>query len=422
MFTINQLNSGQLDVAIKNTYNCEDSEIAGYIERINYALSKYNETFAPVEEFRLFSSPGRTEIGGNHTDHQHGRVLCGSVNLDIIAIVVPNGSNLMQIKSEGHKIDSVDIDDLSVNPDDFGKSFTLLKGVGNKFKEMGYTLGGFDAYTISQVPGGSGLSSSAAYEVLIGNILNSLFANGEVNSVEIAKIGQFAENVYFGKPCGLMDQMACSVGGIISVDFEDNSNPIITQMEGMGDGYKLCIIDSCVDHADLTDEYSDITVEMRKVANFFGKDYLREVDKKDFFDNLKAVREVAGDRAVLRAIHFFGDNDRVVEQVKALQDKDYDKFRKLIVESGHSSFMYLQNVYVTTKPSEQAVAVILALCEELLRNDGAYRVHGGGFAGTIQAFVPNAQVPSFKASMDALLGEGKCHVLNIRAVGGTEIV
>ncbi len=421
MFTKEQLKDGRLNQSIKAIYGCDDKEIENYLERLTYAIGKYNETFEVSQEFRFFSAPGRTEIGGNHTDHQHGRVLCGSVNLDIIGVVVPNNSGIMQIKSEGHKIDVVDLNDLSVNPDDFGKSFTLLKGVANKFKEMGYTLGGFNAYTTSQVPGGSGLSSSAAYEVLIGNILNSLFANEEVNPVEIAKIGQYAENVYFGKPCGLMDQMACSVGGIISVDFNDNSNPVITKMGGMGEGYKLCIIDSCVDHADLTDEYAAVTIEMRKVANFFGKDFLREVDKKDFYKNLKPLREAAGDRAVLRAIHFFGDNDRVVKQVEALQNENYDLFRKLVVESGHSSFMYLQNVYVATDPNQQAVAVILALCEELLRDNGAYRVHGGGFAGTIQAFVPDSKVDEFKSAMEALLEVGKCHVLNIRPIGGTEI-
>ncbi len=422
MITSLQIKNGELDLALAKIYGCKNDEAKNYADRILYAIDGYNKTFEPCEEFRIFSAPGRTEIGGNHTDHQLGRVLCASVNYDIIGIVVPNDSNTINIKSEGHKADIVDINSLQANEDEYGKSFSLVKGIAARFKEMGYDLHGFNAYTISNVPGGSGLSSSAAYEVLVGNMMNSLFAKGEVNPVEIAKIGQYAENVYFGKPCGLMDQMASSVGGIITVDFADKENPVIEKVAGMSEDYKLCIIDSCVDHADLTDEYADITVEMRKVANFFGKDYLRQVDPKDFYANLKVLREIAGDRAVLRGIHFFGDNDRVTAQVAALNNKDYKLFNKLVVESGHSSYMYLQNVYVTTNPQEQACSIILALCEELLREDGGYRVHGGGFAGTLQAFVPNEKVESFKTSMENLLEKDKCHVLNIRPTGGCEII
>ena len=271
---------------IKKIYGCADSEVENYINRILYTIDGFKQEFsADEEEFRIFSAPGRTEIGGNHTDHQHGNVLCASVNLDVIAIVAPNSTNQICIKSEGYKMDVIDIDDLSIKPEEENKAIALIRGIAAKFTEMGYKLGGFNAYTTSNVLKGSGLSSSAAFEVLVGNILNSLYANGEVNPVEIAKIGQYAENVYFMKPCGLMDQMASSVGSVVAIDFNDTANPVIEKVNFSLEGYALCIIDSGADHADLTDEYGAITKEMKAVAKYFGKEYLREVDESEFYKN-----------------------------------------------------------------------------------------------------------------------------------------
>jgi len=419
--TIEAIKDFDFDGNIKAVYGCSESEVQKYRERFLYAIEGYKSQFGESKEFRLFSAPGRTEIGGNHTDHQHGHVLCGSVNLDVIAAVVPNSSNKICIKSEGYKMDTVEIDDLVVHPEEDNKAIALIRGIVAKFVEMGYKIGGFNAYTTSNVLKGSGLSSSAAFEVLVGNILNSLFANNEVNPVEIAKIGQYSENVYFGKPCGLMDQTASSVGGVISIDFKDNSNPVVEKVDFLLNGYALCIIDSGADHADLTDEYGAITVEMKAVAKYFGKELLSDVDENDFLKNIKDVRAVAGDRAILRSLHYFEDDKRVSKQVKALKENNFEEFKKLIIESGHSSYMYLQNVYASSQPQAQAVSIVLALCEQLLKDKGAYRVHGGGFAGTVQAFVPLEMLAEFKAKFENLLGEGMCHVLNIRPIGGCEI-
>lgn len=391
--------------------------------RFDKIREQYQNEFGDAETVILVSAPGRTEIGGNHTDHQHGCVLAGSVNLDVIAAASLNDENIIRIKSEGYQIDEIRLDELEPDENEFGKSSALIRGIAARFTELGFDVKGFNAYTSSNVLKGSGLSSSAAFEVLVGNIINALFCGERVSAVEIAKIGQYAENVYFGKPCGLMDQMASSVGGAVFIDFKNPQNPRIKKIsfDLEKEGYALCIIDTGADHADLTDEYAAIPQEMKTVAGFFGKDFLREVDKNAFLNNLPELRKIAGDRAVLRAYHFFKENERAYKEAMALEEKDFAKFLELVKESGRSSYMFLQNVNVTGSVKEQAVGVVLALCEELLNGKGAYRVHGGGFAGTVQAFVPLEQLEYFRQNMEKFVGSGNCHVLSIRANGGTVI-
>ena len=371
----------------------------------------------------VFSAPGRTEVGGNHTDHQYGRVLAAGVSLDVIAMVVPSDDSVIEVKSEGFPLDRVDISDLEVKEDEKNTSASLIRGVCAGFAKNGHRIGGFRAYTTSNVLKGSGLSSSAAFEVLIGNILNGLYNSGEVSDVEIAKLSQFAENVYFGKPSGLMDQMASSVGGFITIDFKDPDEPVIEAISAdfSASGLSLCIVDTKGSHADLTPEYAAVPAEMRSVAAFFGKSVLREVPKADILANLAALREKVGDRAVLRALHFEDDNDRVVRQADALRKGDIDTFLALVRESGRSSYMYLQNVFASSAPREQGLSTALYLAAQLLGDEGAYRVHGGGFAGTIQAFVPANKLEGFKADMEAVFGEGSCYVLSIRPFGGTRV-
>ena len=390
-----------------------------YIDLIN----GFCANFGSNRELSLFSAPGRTEIGGNHTDHQRGCVLAASVNLDVIAAVSLNNENTIRLQSEGYPLDIINLDKLEPEMSEYNQAKALIKGVVAKFKELGYDIKGFDAYTSSNVLKGSGLSSSAAFEVLIGNILNELFANNSVSDIEIAKIGQYAENVYFGKPCGLMDQMASSVGGVVSIDFKDSEKPLIKKIEYdfSKSGYALCIIDSGADHADLTDEYAAIPYEMKKVAQVFGKDVLREVDEKLFMENIAKVREKCGDRAILRAMHFYADNNRAILEAEALKKGDFKKFLEIVTESGKSSYMYLQNVSVCGSSTHQAVGLVLALCDKFLENKGAYRVHGGGFAGTVQAFVPLNMVTEFKTKIEKAIGKDCCHILSIRPVGGIRI-
>lgn len=419
----NELKDKVKYIDIEYIYCAKEEDRKFYEQRFVSAIDGFCETFGDSDNLRVFSAPGRTEIGGNHTDHQHGAVLAGSLNLDVIGIAALNGTNKIRIKSEGYPMDEIDLDDIKVDEAKFGKSSALIKGVVAKFLEKGYKVEGFDAYTVSNVLKGSGMSSSAAFEVIVGTIINYMFANGEISNVEIAQIGQYAENVYFGKPCGLMDQMACSVGNIIAIDFASTEKPVVEKIDFdfAKSGHALCIIDSGADHADLTDEYAAITVEMRKVANFFGKDYLNDVTKEEFMGKIKEIRKaLSDDRAVLRAFHYFNETKRAKEEAQALKDGDFDKFLKIVKKSGLSSYMYLQNVYASSKPNEQAVSLSLALCDEILGERGAYRVHGGGFAGTIQAFVPFDMLDSFKNGIEAVLGEDSCKVLAIRPVGGVE--
>lgn len=373
---------------------------------------------------RYFSAPGRTEIGGNHTDHQRGRVLAAAVNLDTRAAVRLNGTNVIRILSKGYPMCQVDITDLTPKAEEINSTPALVRGVAAQFHEMGCQVQGFDAYCESTVLPGSGLSSSAAYEVLIGTILNGLFFDGRVSQPEIAMIGQYAENVFFGKPCGLMDQTASAVGNLVTIDFFDKNAPVIepVDFDFASCGHALCIIDSQASHADLTDEYAAIPGELKAVCAHFGKEVLTQIDEKDFYAQIPTLRKECGDRAVLRAIHFYQENARVPQQVAALRAGDFDTFLNLVKQSGYSSYMYLQNVIPAGYKEHQDVAVSLALCEHYLQGRGAYRVHGGGFAGTVQAFVPFDLLETFRSGIDAVLGQGACHVLSIRPQGGVEMV
>ena len=420
---IKKINCGDFDETLKYLYVTEDA--GKQRDRYLSVINGYEEVYGNADELALFSAPGRTEIGGNHTDHQHGCIIAGSVNIDIIAAVSFNNENVVRIKSKGYKMDEISLDDLEIHPEEYDKAISLIRGVIKKVSDMGYDVKGFNAYTESNVMKGSGLSSSAAFEVLTGTILNGLFADGEISPVEIAKIGQYAENFYYNKPCGLLDEMASSVGAVVAVDFKDNENPIVNKVDfNLADyDHSLCIIDSGADHADLTYEYAAVTEEMRLISNFFGKDYLREVDRAEFMANLKEIRKsINNDRAVLRAIHYFNDSDRAVAQTEAVKKGDFNEFLRINRESGRSSFMYLQNVYSSAMPTAQAVSLTLALCDEFLGDRGSFRVHGGGFAGTVQAFVPNDMVGEFKSKIEAVLGEGMCHILSIRPVGGYRLV
>ena len=372
---------------------------------------------------RYFSAPGRTEIGGNHTDHQRGRVLAAAVNLDTVAAVRPNGTNMIRIQSQGYPLCQVNIDELAPVEAEINTTASLIRGVAARFVELGCKVGGFDAYCESTVLPGSGLSSSAAYEVLIGTIINHLYFDGRVSQPEIAMIGQYAENVFFGKPCGLMDQTASAVGGLVTIDFFDKEHPVIESVDFdfAACGHALCIIDTRASHADLTDEYAAITVELKQVCAHFGKDVLTQIDEADFYAAIPALREKCGDRAVLRAMHFYADTARVPKQVAALRSGDFDAFLELVNESGRSSWLYLQNVTPAGRTTHQDVAVSLALCQRYLQGRGASRVHGGGFAGTVQAFVPFDLLGNFRDGIDSVLGQGACHVLSIRPQGGVEM-
>lgn len=372
---------------------------------------------------RYFSAPGRTEIGGNHTDHQRGRVLAAAVDLDTVAAVRVNGTDTVRILSEGYPMCQISVRELTPVASEINSTPALVRGVLARFVELGCQVGGFDAYCMSTVLPGSGLSSSAAYEVLVGTIVNSLFFGGKVSQPEIAMIGQYAENVFFGKPCGLMDQTASAVGGLVTIDFGRKEHPDIRSVDFDFStcGHALCIIDSGADHADLTDEYAAVPGELKQICEHFGKEVLTQIDEEDFYAAIPQLRRECGDRAVLRGIHEYQENRRVSAQVAALEKGDLEGFLKLVKESGHSSWMYLQNVIPAGYTRHQDMAVALALCEKYLAGQGAYRVHGGGFAGTVQAFVPFGLLDAFKAGIDNALGQGACHVLSIRPQGGVEM-
>ena len=369
---------------------------------------------------RYFSAPGRTEIGGNHTDHQRGRVLAAAVNLDTCAAVRCNGTDRIRIQSQGYPMCEVDLKELTPVASEINSTSALVRGVAARFHQLGCKVEGFDAYVESTVLPGSGLSSSAAYEVLIGTIINHMFFGGKVSQAEVAMIGQYAENVFFGKPCGLMDQTASAVGGLVTIDFAEKDKPVIESVEFdfASCGHALCIIDSRASHADLTDEYAAITIELKTICDHFGKEVLTQIAEADFYAAIPALREKCGDRAVLRAIHFYAENARVPKQVAALRAGNFAEFLRLVKESGYSSYMYLQNVIPAGYKAHQDVALSLALCQQYLKGQGAFRVHGGGFAGTVQAFVPFEILEAFRAGVDAVLGEGACHVLSIRPQGG----
>ncbi len=391
--------------------------------RYSKLAESFENDFSENADLRFFSAPGRTEVGGNHTDHNNGKVLAAAINLDAVAAVSQRDDGIICVNSEGYPSISVDTADLKVKKDEAGKSTALIRGICARFKQLGYKYGGFNASVTSRVLSGSGLSSSAAYEVLIGTILNYLYNDGKINAVEIAQISQYAENVYFKKPCGLMDQTACSVGGFVQIDFEDTDNPVIKKLDFdiAKHGYNLCIVDTGGDHADLTDDYAAIRLEMNSVAECFSKSVLRQVAEKDVMERIGEIRKKTGDRAVERAIHFYNENKRVERLANALANGDFESFKKTIIESGKSSYMYNQNCYTLSNPNSQPVALALCLTEELLKGKGAYRVHGGGFAGTIQAFVPVEEIEGYVASMKKVFGENSCYILKVRSYGGCEI-
>ena len=376
-----------------------------------------------MDQHYQFSAPGRTEIGGNHTDHQHGCVLAAAINLETVADVTFNGTDKIFVQSEGYPSFYVDLNDLTVHEEEANTTAALVRGVVAAFVERGAKVKGFDMKVSSNVLPGSGLSSSAAFEVLVGTICNELFFDKQLSAVEIAQVGQYAENVYFGKPCGLMDQTASSVGSMVFIDFNETQQPKVEKIDFdfQKAGYDLCIIDSGADHADLTDEYAAITRELKALSAYFGKEYLRQIPEFDFMAALPELRKQVSDRAILRAMHVYRENDRVVSQAMALKAGAVDTFLRLAKESGHSSWMYMQNINPTGAVDTQPVAYALSLCDTLLRGRGAYRVHGGGFAGTVQAFVPHDMLETFKQTIEANLGEGSCHVLNIRPYGGIRI-
>lgn len=361
----------------------------------------------------IVSAPGRTELGGNHTDHQHGCVLAAAVDLHTTAHVTPTGTNFVRVFSDGYAPVEIDLRDLTARPSESATTAALVRGVLAAFLRCGATLSGFDATVHSEVLPGSGLSSSAAFEVLMGRICNNLFCQGRISSIEIAKIGQFAENMYFGKPCGLMDQMASSVGGVVFLDFADPDAPRVEHCSLRLDGYSLYMLDSGASHADLTDEYAAIPAEMGSVSAYFGQKFLRNVSKLEFFRELPNLRGKVSDRALLRAIHFFEENARVQQQVQALRENDTGTFLRLVTESGQSSWMDLQNVIPAGAVAHQELALTLTLCRTLLAGRGACRVHGGGFAGTVQAFVPNDRAEKFQTQTERILGHGRCRRLKI---------
>ena len=415
-----ELSDGVHAARLASLYCCAPAETASEAARYAAVLDGLEKTFGSHAEAGLYSAPGRTEIGGNHTDHQHGRVLAGSVNIDMIAAAAPNDKNQLRVQSEGYDLCVIDLNDLEARKEEENTTASLLRGECAAFTQRGAKLAGLDVYISSNVPKGSGVSSSAAFEVLIGVILNDCFMTEKVSPIAIAQIGQWAENVYFGKPCGLMDQMASSVGNIITIDFADPAHPDVepVQVDFSKAGLALCILDSCADHADLTDEYAAVPAECRAVAAVCGGEVLRDVPFDTFLAKLPECRRQCGDRAVLRAFHFYADNDRVPQQVAALRSGDFDTFLQLVTASGDSSWEYLQNVIPAGYKEHQEMGVTIAAAKHYLQGKGAVRVHGGGFAGTAQAFVPVDMLADFKAHMEAILGEGRCHVLSIRPEGG----
>ena len=423
---LHTLQSGEADDALIPLYAPDGNQVALSIARARAVCvtESFLKRFGDAPSVALFSGPGRTEIGGNHTDHQHGNVLCGSVNLDTLACAAPNGLNVVRVVSEGYPAVEVSLDSLLPREEEQNTSAALVRGVAAKLMEMGCTLSGFDAYAVSNVIAGAGLSSSASFEVLLGNILNRFFCDGALDAITIAKVGQYAENVYFGKPCGLMDQIGSSVGGAVAIDFADLLSPEVERVDYdfSTSGHALCIVDTGSCHADLTDDYAEIPREMSAVAARLSRSFLRDVPEQDFRAALPTLRAECGERAVLRAMHYYADDRRAVLEAQALKNGDFDRFLTLVNESGLSSELLLQNIWSPGAPKQQAVSLALTIGKELLAGEGAIRVHGGGFAGTIQAFVPNDRLTDFKASMEAVLGEGKCHVLRIRSQGGCVVM
>jgi galactokinase len=418
-----KINNGN-NPLFRELYGTDEVILKEQAERYVNLMFDFKKTFG-TEDVKLFSSPGRTEIGGNHTDHNYGRVLAGAVNLDNIAAAAKNGTNTIRIKSAGYPEFQVELTDFKPKEEEYYTSTSLVKGIAAKMKEKGYEIGGFNACIDGRVPKGSGLSSSASFEVLIGTIINELFNEGKMSAVENAIIGQWSENNYFGKPCGLMDQTACAVGGLITIDFKDPANPIVKEVDFdfVSTGFALVITDVGGGHDDAASqaEYASLPTEMKSVAAVLGAKVLREVTLQQIVENIPAIRAKTGDRAILRAYHFQGDNQRVVDQVAALENNDFQSFLKMVVESGYSSYMYNQNIFDVVHKDEQVVSLALALSEMVLKGSGAWRVHGGGFGGTIQAFVPQNKLDEYVKTLEHVYGKGSCHKLFIRAKGAVKL-
>ena len=388
------------------------------------AIDRFCQNFG-TKSVEIYSTPGRSEVCGNHTDHQRGMVLAAAVNMDAVAVAAPREDTQVCLYSEGFGMVELDLGNLEKQKREEGTTMSLIRGVAAGMKKKGYQVGGFEACVVSDVLSGSGLSSSAAFEGLIGTILSGLYNEQRLPQEENAKIGQFAENVYFGKPSGLMDQMACCLGGLVYIDFQNVEKPKVRKLNVDFEkfAYALCITDTKGSHADLTDDYAAIRQEMEAVAGFFGKDVLREVDEEEFYEKIGTVREKTGDRAVLRAIHFFEEEKRVLRAVRALEEgNEFPQFLREIRRSGESSVQYLQNIYSNKKPSEQNINIALALSCHLLKDNGVYRVHGGGFAGTVQAFVKKEAVDAYKEGMEKVFGADSCHILHIRKEGGVRVL
>ena len=419
---IKKIENGSYDALFTKLYRTDiEMQKARYVRTIK----NFEDNYGVDRDVSLFSVPGRSEISGNHTDHNHGCVIAAAINLDIIAVAAKNDDGLVRLRSEGYSEDRMTVAECAApNPTYFYKSRALIAGMVQGFVNYGHKSGGFDAFTTSNVHKGSGLSSSAAFEAMVGNIINHFYNEGGVDNAEVARIAQFSENVYFGKPCGLMDQTACAVGGFVAIDFADPKAPVITPLDfDMSEaGYSLCITNTKGNHSDLNDEYAAIPAEMKAVAAFFGKEALREVKKEDIVKNIADIRKKTGDRALLRALHFVNENERVLMQTKALKCGDLDTFFKGVKASGDSSFKYLQNIFATKDASEQGLSLALCISEDIMDGKkGAYRVHGGGFAGTIQAFVANEDVAEYKAAMDNIFGEDSCVVMSIRPEGAIKL-
>ena len=420
---INALKNGDFNANLKAVYVTDDavkSQIPRYVETLN----DFGELYGWDRDVSIMSAPGRTEVCGNHTDHNNGKVLAASINLDAIAVVSKADGDTIRVKSKGHRMNVVDLNDLTPDESKFGDSTALVQGVAVGIKNLGYNIGAFDACTTSDVMGGSGLSSSAAFEVLLGSIFSYAFNDGKISAVDIAKVAQYSENVFFGKPCGLLDQMASSVGSFVTIDFESTENPVIKKIDFdfSKSGHSLCIVDTGGNHSDLTDDYAAVRGEMEAVAKAMGKSVLRETTYEDFMANLPKITKQVNDRAILRAIHFYYENMRVDNAIAALENNDFEAFKEIIIDSGNSSYMLNQNVYSPKNPTEQKLSLALAISKELLAGKGAWRVHGGGFAGTIQAFVPNDMLNDYKSAIEGVFGDGSCHVLIIRPVGGTQVL
>lgn len=417
---IKEIQEGTYNDVLKEVY-IDESRIEKQPQRYVAAIEKFISLYGD-QEIEIYSTPGRSEVSGNHTDHQNGEVLAAAINLDIIAVVSKN--DVVKVLSDDYDLKPISLDDLSKKEDEVGTSEGLMRGVLARFKELGYAIGGFNGYMTSDVLQGSGLSSSAAFEVMIGTILSGLYNEMKVDPVVIGQVGQYSENVYFGKPCGLMDQMACSVGSLIHIDFADPENPIVEQLKFDLNtyGYSLCITDTKGTHTDLTPDYAAIPQEMKKAAECLGKNFLGEVSKEEIINNITRIRDCAGDRAALRALHFVCENERVKEEVDALKKNNFPQFLTKVKESGDSSFKYLQNVYTCHDVQHQNVSIALALSDVIFGKKGVSRVHGGGFAGTIQAFVPNYLVSNYQKEMDKIFGNGSCEVLKIRKYGGIKVL